>query len=89
MRYKSFKEFNKNLSWNTKFYVLLACAFIFFIWMLQYTESSYALPAALALMLVLMVDYAIKYFVKHPRVWNTLRWIIFFLLILLVLIGAN
>lgn len=88
MSFKKFKEFNNNVSWNSKFYVLLVVCFMLFVWIFQDNSSTYAAPAMMAIVVVLLVDFGIRYFVEHPRIWMSVRWIIFLLVMLLVLIGA-
>ena len=85
---KSFKSFDKEISWNTKFYVLLAFFMAFFAFLHGgYDDTALFTGSVLALCIVLLVDYYKIISSQYPQIWRVIKQIVIGLVILLTLLG--
>ena len=85
---KMFETFNKELSWNTKFNVLLAIGMILFGYLLNDYESGLFLGTLISLIVVLFVDYYLILSKRYNKTWKTIKIIIIIILVTTVLIGC-
>lgn len=81
------KNSESSISWNTKFYVLLASMMAVFTFIS--TEGEYALAAGsiIILLIVLIIDLFAVISHKYHKVWRIIKIIIAIILTLLLLIG--
>ncbi|MBT8232194.1 MAG: hypothetical protein KJN84_06180 [Bacteroidia bacterium] len=78
---------NRTLSWNTKFFFLLAFVLVTVGFIFQDTEMGISLGAILALLAVLIIDYYKILSVRFPKTWRAIKFIVVVLIIALTLIS--
>lgn len=88
MEKRSFYQFNQDLQWSTRIFILMAVlvlggAFLFNAW-----SSNWALTVASALAVILLVESIVLSVQHHPRVWRIIGWVLLLLMLALLLIGA-
>lgn len=85
---KSFKSFDREVSWNTKFYVLLAFFMALFAFLFgEYDDKALFAGSVIALCFVLMVDYYKIISIRYPKTWRLIKQVVIGLVILLTLLG--
>jgi len=87
MSSKTFKEFNKNISWSTRIYTLAAIviaigAFVFNAW-----QTDFAFTMIVAIVVILFVESFVISSNRHPAFWRVVRALILLILLALLLIG--
>lgn len=82
-----FKSFDKELSWNTKFYVLLALSMLGLSFIADGTELGIFIAAIISLVLVLALDLYLILSNKYSRSWRIIKIVIVIIIITLTLIG--
>jgi len=87
MPLRTFKEFNSRLSWNTKFYLLLAVAFIISNLIFYSYENGLAISMVVSLIILLLVDAFMVFSKNHHTSWLTLVRILLTIIILLLILG--
>lgn len=81
------KSENKNISWNTKFYVLLAGLMTVFALSAGVDESNTIKGGLLALFIVTMIDLLEIIYHNYSRAWKVIKVSFFIILLLLIIIG--
>jgi len=84
-----FRSFNKEISWNTKFYVLLAFCMILFSYLMNGTETGLFVGAVISLIIVLMVDLYLILSKRYTKTWRIIKIIIVLIIVALTLIGFD
>lgn len=87
MQRKTLKQFNKELSWATRIYTLLAVAIIGFAFMTDAWNSNWVATILLGIVVVLFVETFAISFHRHPRTWQMIRWILVAILVALLFIS--
>ena len=82
-----FESFNKEVSWNTKFYVLLAFSMVVFSYLMKDTETGLFVGAIFSLFLVLIVDFYLILSKKYTKSWKVIKIILVMIIVALTLIG--
>ena len=82
-----FKSFNKEISWNTKFYVLLAFSMIVFSYLMKGTETGLFVGAVFSLLLVLIIDFYLILSKRYSKSWKVIKIIMVIIIVALTLIG--
>jgi len=82
-----FKSFDKEVSWNTKFYVLLAFCMIFFSYFMNGTETGIFVGAIISLIVVLLVDLYLILSKRYSSSWRIIKIILVIIIVALTLIG--
>jgi len=82
-----FTSFNKEVSWNTKFYFLLAFLMVLFSFLMNGTETAIFVGAILSLIIVLIVDLYLILSKKYSNTWRVIKFIIVLIIVALTLIG--
>lgn len=82
-----FKSFNKEVSWNTKFYVLLAFCMILFSYFMKDTQTGLLVGAFFSLLLVLILDFYLILSKKYTKSWKVIKIILVMIIVALTLIG--
>lgn len=83
------KSFNQDLSWNTKFYVLLASIMLVFAFFTEDTNNLLLGGSALALLSVWIVDYYKIVSRNYPKMWRIVKLIIISSLVILIILGNS
>ena len=88
MEKRTFQQFNSDLSWSTRIYLLLALlvtggAFLFNAW-----TTNWAFTIAIALAVVLLVESFVLSVQHHPATWRAIGWALLLILLALLLIGG-
>ncbi len=83
------EKFNKELTWNTKIFVLLSVLLITFSYVFNAPESGYTLPVITSLLVLMFVELLLHAYYKHPALWHVIKWVILFLAMGLILMGLN
>jgi len=89
MEHKSLKQFHKELSWSTRIYTLLTVALLVGAYVFDANQTSWALPIAGAIAVVLFVESFAISFHRHPKTWRVIKWAVILILLTLLLIGAG
>lgn len=89
MERKTLKQFHKDLSWSTRIYTLLTIALLAGAYLFDANNTSWALPIAGALAVILFVESFAISFHRHPKSWRLIWWTIALILMALLLIGFN
>jgi len=89
MSQKTFRSFNNDLSMNTKAYILLCFILLFLTFTTNTNTVGYAFMTIIALFIVLLIENFLIIASLHPNIWKTIKWTIFFIIVLLVLIGSS
>lgn len=87
MNQKTIRSIDKDLTLNTKLFILMTFMLLLFSFWMDYNDSSFVLAITVTLIIVLGVEY---YFVlknKYPAAWHLLKWMLLFILITLISIG--
>ena len=87
MEAKDLKQFNKELSWATRIYTLLAVAVMTFAFMTDAWNSDWVITMLLGIAVILFVETFAISFQRHPKLWKTLRWVLIFILIAILTIS--
>ena len=82
------KPLSKVLSWNTKFFVLLALTLVVVSYFYNDLEYSLAVGSFVALLVVLIVEYSQILSVRHPKTWRAVKFFVIMMVILLTLIST-
>lgn len=82
-----FKSFNKEISWNTKFYVLLAFCMVVFSYFMNNTETGLFVGAVFSLVVVLAIDLYLILSKKYTKSWKVIKIVLVMLIVALTLIG--
>lgn len=82
-----FKSFDKEVSWNTKFYVLLAFCMVLFSYLMKGTETGIFIGAVISLLLVLLLDFYLILSRKYSKSWRIIKIILVMIIVALTLIG--
>jgi len=87
MSTKTFKDFNKELSWSTRIYTLATLviaigSFVFNAW-----QTDFAFTMIIAIAAILFVESFVISLHRHPAFWRVVRGIILLILLALLLIG--
>jgi len=82
-----FTSFNKEVSWNTKFYFLLAFCMVLFSYLTNGTETGLFIGAIFSLIIVLIVDLYLILSKKYSNTWRVIKFIIVLIIVALTLIG--
>lgn len=83
----TFSEFNQKLSWNTKFYLLLAIVFIIANVIFYRFDNGFAISMIIALTVLLLVDTFLVFSKNHHSTWINLIRILITIIILLLILG--
>ena len=86
---KMFDSFNKDISWNTKFNVLLTLCLVSFGFFMHDFESRLFIGAVFSLVIVLLVEYYLIMSKKYTNVWKTLKLIFIMIIVAMILIGSK
>ena len=81
------KTFDKQISWNTKFYVILAILMALFSFLFRDQEAGYFLGALGAIFCVLLLDFYLILSKKYTNTWRWIKIIIVILILALTLIS--
>ena len=81
------KTFHNQISWNTKFYVLLAFCTVFFSFLMKNTEAGLFAGAVVSLLVVLLLDLYLILSSKYTRSWKIIKYILVLVIVALTLIG--
>lgn len=87
MKGKDLKQFNRELSWATRIYTLLAVAVIAFAFMTDAWNNNWVITMLLGISVILFVETFAISFQRHPKLWQTLRWVLIFILIAILTIS--
>ena len=82
-----FSSFNKEVSWNTKFYFLLAFLMVLFSFLMNGTETAFFVGAIISLIIVLIVDLYLILSKRYTNTWRVIKFIIVLIIVALTLIG--
>ncbi|MDF1698427.1 MAG: hypothetical protein P1U56_21430 [Saprospiraceae bacterium] len=82
-----FKSFDKEVSWNTKFYVLLALAMVVFSYVMNGTETAIFVGAIMSLLIVLLLDFYLILSKKYSKSWRIIKIILVLIIVAMTLIG--
>ena len=82
-----FKSFDKEISWNTKFYVLLAFGMVLFSYIMNGTETGIFLGAIISLLAVLILDFYLILSKRYSSTWRIIKIILVIIIVALTLIG--
>lgn len=85
---KSISQFQRDVSWSTRIYTLLAAAVTIGAIIFDAWHTSWALTIAAALALVLFVESLVISFHRHPATWRGILWFLLLIALTLLLIGA-
>lgn len=87
MKNNIFKTFNNQVSWNTKFFVLLAFCMVLFSYILGGSETGVFIGAVVSLLLVLIVDMYLILSKRYNKSWKVIKIILVLIVLALTLIG--
>lgn len=82
-----FKSFDKQISWNTKFYVILAILMVTFSFVFRDYEAGYFIGAVIALLCVLLLDFYLILSKKYTNTWRWMKIVIVVIILALTLIS--
>jgi len=82
-----FTSFNKEISWNTKFYILLAFCMILFSYLMNGTETGLFVGAIISLIIVLALDLYLILSKRYTKTWKVIKFMIVLIIVALTLIG--
>jgi drug/metabolite transporter (DMT)-like permease len=82
-----FKTFNKEISWNTKFYVLLVILMVVFSYVFRDHDGGYFLGSVIALLCVLLLDLYLILSKKYTDSWRWIKIVIVITILALTLIS--
>ena len=82
-----FKTFHNEVSWNTKFYVLLAFCMVLFSYFMNDAELGLMVGAVVSLFIVLFVDLYLILSKRYSKSWKVIKYILLLIIIALLLIG--
>jgi hypothetical protein len=88
MKKHSFERFNANISWNTKFFVLLAFVTVVISFGLGGSSEAIVFGSLVALSLVLIVEYFKVFSIRHPKAWKVVKIILIGLIMMLSLLST-
>lgn len=88
MEKHNFEDFNKNISWNTKFFVLLAFVTVIISFWLQGSPAAIVVGSVIALSLVLVVEYFQVFSLRHPKAWRVIKIILIGLVLMMSLLST-
>jgi len=80
-------ELNKNVSLNTKLIVLFVIIFQLLAFVLNENSAQLAIVTMISLIFVLIVDYYFLFKGRYKKLWTTIKWTIFGVIIILTSIG--
>jgi hypothetical protein len=86
---KSFKQFNRDVSWEARFYVLLSVFTIIIAHLCNAWDSQWIPVILSVLLLILFVETIAILLIKEPLVLRTIKWIILILGLALLFIGLT
>ncbi len=89
MARKSLRSLHQRLSWNTKIYVLLVSCMAIFAQVTGAFATDFSSAILLTLLVVLLVESVVLISGRHPMVWQYIKWVLLFLLLMLILIGSG
>jgi hypothetical protein len=82
-----FKSFDKEVSWNTKFFVLLALGMVLFSYFFRGTETGLFIGALVSLVMVLILDFYLILSKRYSKTWRIIKIIVVMIIVALALIG--
>ncbi len=82
-----FKTFNREISWNTKFYVLLVILMVVFSYVFRDQDGGYFLGSIIALLCVLLLDFYLILSKKYTDTWRWMKIVIVIIILALTLIS--
>ncbi len=83
----TFNEFSQKLSWNTKFYLLLAIVFIVTNLIFYPFDNGFAISMIISLSVLLLVDTFMVFSKNHHTTWTKFLRILITIIILLLILG--
>ncbi len=86
---KTLKVFRRTLSIETKMLFLISLSLVLFGYLMENNQMKFTIGALIAIALVLIVEYYMIFSYKYPSVWNTIKWIVFLIVIAFILIGSK
>ncbi len=89
MNENSFKKFNQTVSWNTKFFVLMAFILVLVSFVFNENPMAITVGSMLALSSVLVLEYYEIFIHRHPKTWRIIKHLIIGIIILLALISIK
>lgn len=87
MEVKSWKEFNRDLRWSTRIYVLSVLLVILFSFMFNAWSTDWALTIISVIAALLLIETFAYGHAHNPGAWATIRWILLMILIAFLLMG--
>lgn len=87
MNNKTFKTIDKDLTLNTKLFILMTFLLLLFTYWFGFNDASIVAGSLFSLCIVLAVEYYFVLTQKYPTVWHVLKWVFLFILITLISIG--
>ncbi|MCB0686563.1 MAG: hypothetical protein KDC53_08560 [Saprospiraceae bacterium] len=78
---KTTHDLRRELSWNTKFYILMTVSIFLLARLTSALETDFAFTMFVALAVLLVVEGLIMISVKYPVLWNYVKWIALALLL--------
>ncbi len=85
----TFKKFNQDISWNTKFYVLLAAIMVVFAFLSEGNDYSLIVGSIIALLVVWIIDYYVIVSRRYPKIWRIIKIAVISTLVILIILGNS
>lgn len=87
MNDKTIKSIDRELTLNTKLFILMTFLILLFSYWFDYNDFTFVFATMLALIVVLAVEYYLIMVNKYPATWHFMKWVSLFILMALIMIG--
>ena len=87
MERKSIHQLHRNLTWQTRIYMIAVLATVVFAHLFDAWNGEWATTIISVVAVVLLFDSFAISFHRHPRTWEAVKWIVVLALLAFLLIG--
>lgn len=87
MERKTLKQFHRDLTWQSRIYMVVVLATIIFAHVFHAWEENWVTTIISVIAMVLILDSFNVSFHRHQRIWRLIKWLIILLALAILLIG--